>query len=650
MGSVPKMPFRLKISSPLSLWPWLIIGLTLLIYGSSLQNGFIWDDDFYVWNSPYIKSWNGLKDIWFHNKTGEYYPITLSTIWLEYRLWGARPWGYHAVSLILHILNALLFFGLIKRWQPRLAGVTALLFAIHPIQVETVAWISEQKTLGSLFFFLLTFHSFIDFDAFHKKKDYAKTLLFFTAALLCKATAVCFVFIPLLWPWWKRGFLRKQDWLRALPFFVLGGAAAMLLLSLCNFHSKPLQIPPPPLDLLEKTINAGRIFFFYIRQTFFPQKFMTFYPWPLPTHSFVSWLYPTGVLALYTILFANRRRLGRGAFALLFFYGGSIVPVLGFIYFGYFRFSYAADHFTYCAVPALLILLCSAVSVFTTKLQSLLPANFKTPLSLFVKGTVAIVLLSLSLFSFRLTQHYKDVPTFWKRLLTQDPGSSFAYYHLGCFCRDHPETCSVDQAILWFEKAFQYHPDYLLTTIYLGDAYRKKGLYEKALRAYQQALPLAMPFKKAFCLNSIAEIHLSQKQPEKAIPYLTEAIALGTQPEYQRVRGLRSDGRLLEEAYLFNMATAHFMLGEYEEVIQWLNQALALNPERIDGYLGQGAAFMNLKNYAGAAKAFQEALRLAPNDQRVKKSLEEAEARLNSSLKEPLSPDPEMAPRQLQDS
>ena len=267
-----------KLSAKELPWVLLIAALGVLIYAHSLPHGFVWDDRVYVFENPLVNSWAGLRNIWFHNNIEEYYPVTYSCVGLEYKLWGFSTWGFHVISLMLHILNALLLFGLLRKWVPRMAGIVALLFVVHPIQVETVAWIAERKNLLCFFFFLLAVHAFLDFEANGKKRAYAKTLLFFIAALLSKSIAVCFAFVPLIYGWWKRGSLHKRDFLFASPLFLIGGMASIFHLYLMNTYTISPQIPTPSLNLIEKMADAGRIFFFYIHQIILPRNFMIFYP------------------------------------------------------------------------------------------------------------------------------------------------------------------------------------------------------------------------------------------------------------------------------------------------------------------------------------------------------------------------------------
>ena len=626
------MDLSIKDTSRARLWSWLILGLAVLIYGYSLHNGFIWDDNNYVWRNPAIKSWTGIKDIWFNNKIGEYYPITFSVIWLEHKLWGISPWGYHAASLAFHILNALLLFGLLRKIAPRFAGMTALLFTLHPIQVETVAWISEQKNLLSFFFFLLAFHAFVDFDARGKKTSYAASLSFFILAILSKSPAVCFAFIPLLWGWWKRGSLGKRDCLLALPFFAMGGINSLLHLHLLNIYSVSPQIPELPPNIIQKILNAGRIFSFYIQQTIFPRNFMTFYPkWTLQESHLSAWLYPVGTLAAYFTLFWKRHTLGRGAFTLLCFYGLSLFPLLGFFNFAFYRFSYVADHFSYLSIPAVLLLLCSGSSLLLEKVRALPVLRSWSP-SLFLKNSLfAALIIYLSLLSFRLTLNYKDSITLWGQLLRQNPESSFAYFQLGGLCRDNSDVCTTDQTISWLKKALRFKSDYLSTYLYLGDCYKEKHLYTEALDAYQHAATLAMPFTRAVNYDSIADVYFTLNQPAAALPYLEKAVALRTEPAYQKERRARPEAALQEASIYLDLGAAYLTQGENKKAIEWFRGALVLNPNQIDAYTGLGTIFMSLKNYKSSAQAFQEALKLDPQNDSIKNNLTAAQKLLESS-------------------
>jgi hypothetical protein len=177
--------------------------LTFFVYLPSLTNGFIWDDDDYVTNNFSIQKKAGLKEIWFSYKTPQYYPMVFSSFWLEHKLWGLDPAGYRAVNLLFHIFNALLVYIILLRLYHPLALPAALIFAVHPVQVETVAWITERKNIFGAFFFLLTTFFYIRFYDTRRKLDFGLALLSFIFALLSKSVTSTFVIVPLLVRWWQ---------------------------------------------------------------------------------------------------------------------------------------------------------------------------------------------------------------------------------------------------------------------------------------------------------------------------------------------------------------------------------------------------------------------------------------------------------------
>ncbi|MFH0985881.1 MAG: tetratricopeptide repeat protein [Candidatus Omnitrophota bacterium] len=620
-----------KLSPKELFWVLITLALGIFIYGHSLGNGFVWDDHSYVWKNQLILSWTGLKNIWFHPTIAEYYPVTSSVIWLEHKLWGLHPWGYHVISLTLHTLNTLLLFALLRENVPRLAGIVALLFMIHPIQVETVAWISEQKTLLCFFFLLLAFHSFLDFDAAPKKKTYARTLFFFIAALLSKSIAICFAFVPLLYGWWKQDTLRKRDFLTATPFFLTGGVIAFFHLHLLNIYDVALDIPQPSLDAVHKMLLAGRIFFFYIQQILFPQSFMTVYPkWHVNGNHIVDWLYPAGVMVLYLLLFWKRRSLGRGLFALLCFYALSLFAVLGFIDFAWYRFSYVADHFTYLAIPSVLLLFCLSLLLIFSKIRSRWAQKPWTPSSFFKKsiaGVVTLLTVYLSLFSFRLTLNYRDDMTLWTQALLQNAKSSFTYLHLGELCADTP-ACSPTQTIFLFQKSIRLKPDYAHAHICLGDYYRKIRDYGKALESYEKAIELVRPIGKISFYRSMADIFLMQGQAAKALPYFEKALAIEANPEYQRERKPQQEASLR-----CDIGFIYLTWKENNKALKLFQEAVALDPKQARARTGLGMTFMNLKDHRNAALAFQAALELEPKSNSTKINLAAAQAHLTQPLK-----------------
>ncbi|MFH1209051.1 MAG: tetratricopeptide repeat protein [Candidatus Omnitrophota bacterium] len=559
-------------------WPWLIIGLAVFIYGHSLSNGFVWDDADFLLHNPSLGSLKGLSAYWTPSDYFFTIPLTASLLWLQHQFWGLAPWGYHAISLAFHVFNALLLFRLLRRLASPLAGVVALLFAIHPIQVETVAWIAEQKNIFSFFFFMLTFHAFLDFDSSNKKRDCAKTLLYFMAALLSKSIAVCFVMVPLLYEWWKRGSVCKRNILLSLSFLCLGALSVISSIHQESFYSSSVL---SKILFPEKILLVGKNFFFYIKQIALPWRFSAVYPpWDIRIIHWENWIFPVAVVVLYFALFRYRSRLGRGPFTLLCFYGASIFPALGFLKISLLSLTHASDHLSYLSVPPILLLLCSAIQGLLPKIKIPSGRGILKPSASFMGSIAVLAVLYLSLISFRLTLNYKDDVVFFSQLLDQYPGSIFANTRLGM-------------------------------------AYERVGFLEKAKQIYLKGSFGVDFFTQASRYRDIARICVIQKKPQEALFFLEKSQALRSR------RGYLND---YYDYYL--LGSARFHSGNFKEAAEAFRMGIAKAPDWVKNYEGLGASLMNLGDVLNALKAFQESCRLNPGDKNAKDNFEYAKKML----------------------
>ncbi|MEE9165400.1 MAG: hypothetical protein V3U15_03950, partial [Nitrospinota bacterium] len=199
-----------------------ILILVFISYFPAINGGFIWDDDFYVSNNPLLISIDGLWRIWTTSESPQYYPLVFTSFWIEYQLWGLNPLGYHIVNVFLHAINAVMVWLLLRQLGVRGAWLIGAIFALHPVHVESVAWITERKNVLSGFFYLLAAHSYIRFDENEKRYCYFVAMAFFLMALLSKTVTsslpVCLLILR-----WFRGFsIRLRDIYRLVPFILLG--------------------------------------------------------------------------------------------------------------------------------------------------------------------------------------------------------------------------------------------------------------------------------------------------------------------------------------------------------------------------------------------------------------------------------------------
>ena len=497
----------------------LLVVLCFLIYAPSLGNGFIWDDDTNLYKNPWVQKTDGLQDIWFSHKIYQYYPVDFTSFWLEHKLWGLDPFGYHTVNLILHILNVLLVFWVVRKLYRRLAFPVALLFTVHPIQVETVAWITERKNLLSLFFFLWAILSYLRFDSTRKRRDYLLTVLMFTCALLSKSIAVCFIFFPALYKWWKDGRVARQEIRLSFTLAAIGLFLALYALYL-EFYQVGARGSAFNLTFLERLALSGRIILFYPYKIIFPFNFIFFYPrWTIDVNVWWQWLFFLAAMLIPAALFIYRGRIGRGALALFIFYVISIFPVLGFLNVYGMQFAYVADHFSYLSTPGLILLICAGITLLLDRLKTRITFLSSMGYKILSRGFFILIIIYMCSKSMELTKNYKNEMVLWSNLARDNPRCLVAYDSLAEEYRDIGEKWKV---VDLYKKAVSINPAAQEAYYNLGNAYCNLGNYEEAIKAYEKAIQIDPGYLQA--INNLASTYADMGKIEKAIGLWNKAV------------------------------------------------------------------------------------------------------------------------------
>jgi hypothetical protein len=323
--------------------------MTLAAYWPSIRGGFIWDDDRYAAN-PILEQPDGLTTIWtLQPAATQYYkefPLVYTTFWLERHVWGLDPLGYHVVNLVLHVANALFVWLLLKRLQVGGAWIAAVIFALHPVQVESVAWISERKNVLSGLGYLLALAGYLRFEDSRGRGWYAGALVLFLAALLSKPVT-CTLPVILLILRWQRGLtITRRDIVNVMPFFAL--ALAIGVFTLVVERSSPN--PATYLSLAQRLLVAGRALWFYPAELVWPANLAFSYPrWSVDVQSLAQWSWVAAAVAAGAGVWRARHRLGRPFVGGLMFYVITISPVIGLVGVYTFRYAFVADHYQYLA-------------------------------------------------------------------------------------------------------------------------------------------------------------------------------------------------------------------------------------------------------------------------------------------------------------
>jgi len=656
-----------------------IFAATFLAYAPVYRAGFIWDDDAHV-TRPDLRGWSGLGRIWTSlTSTQQYYPVLHSAFWVEHRLWGDSALGYHLLNVLLHALAACLFAQVLLRlyalgsdstrrppargsvvgmdragagparpsgavggfrvdsapassgWEGAAAAawLGAVLFALHPVGVESVAWISEQKNTLSTVFYLAAALVYLRFDRNRTAGAYLGGLILFGLAVLTKSVTVTLPATLLVALWWRRGALGwRRDVAPLLPWFALavgsGLTTAWIERTYVGASGLAFDLSWP-----NRVVLAGRVTWFYLGKLVWPHPLMFIYPrWTAAELGGGSWLFPLGVWAVLGALAWDGRR-GRGRLAASLCFVGALFPALGFFNVYPFVFSYVADHFSYLASLPLLALAAGAAVAGWERAGGGAPrgGGGEWPAAVRRGLPVAVVLavVGLGVLTFRQAATYRDLESLYRTTLARNPDAWLAHDNLGVvLARSGRLTEAVDH----YREALRLNPNYAQTQNNLGDASAQLRQWDEADAAYAAALRLRPDFAQA-------ELNWGNAWSDRgayaeAIRHYERALRLepdSAEAEYRLGSALANTGRLAAAADHFaaalrrrpDYAEAEANLGlalalEHRAAEAWPHfaRAVTLNPGYPEAQLYWGVALAQSGDPAAAIPHYEAALRLNP--------------------------------------
>ena len=439
--------------------------LVLVAYLPALQGGYVWDDDSYVTANPTLTQPDGLRRIWLEpGATPQYYPLVFSSFWAEHRLWQFRPAGYHIVNAVIHIINANLLWLLLARIGFPLAWAAAAVFALHPLQVESVAWITERKNVLSGCFYLLSAIIYLPLLAAVTNGDpdtrirgrsrltaWLAAFFLFVMALLAKSVTATLPAVLLLLAWWQRGTVTRRDIGLLAPFFTVGAVAGLFTAWLEKNHvgvGGDLWSFSPD----ERFVIAGKNFWFYLAKTFWPHPLSFTYPRWQP-HGYPWWhlTAPGAAIVLVLLLWRYRSRIGRGPLAAVLFLIVTLVPALGFVDFYPMRYSFVADHFFYLAIIGPILFTLGIAAAGARLFQSCTAPRNVWAGRLATGVAPGILVLLLAALTWHRSGVYRDEETLWRDTLAKNPAATSARVNLGVLLAkrgDYPEALGLFQTAL----------------------------------------------------------------------------------------------------------------------------------------------------------------------------------------------------------
>ena len=585
-------------SHDFGLRPWqatlIIVVLTTLAYIPAYSAGFIWDDPDYVINNSLLRDTDGLRRIWLEpTASPQWYPLVFSTFWLEYQLWGTHPTGYHINNVILHILGSLALWRGLRLVSFPAAWLTAALFALHPVHVESVAWVTERKNVLSGLLYITAAYAYLRFSGFPKESKPTTRLGWYCAALLLFVLALCSKSVTASLPaallvvlWWKQHRLKPHIG-PLLPMFIVGAIFGLHTAHLERTHVGAVG-PEWDHSFAERCLIAGRAVWFYLSCNFFPVNLMFIYPrWTISTAVWWQWLYPIAVVVTLAVLLIAtiRNRIPRGLLAATLFFGGTLFPALGFFNVYPHRYSFVADHFQHLASIGVLACIGFALA--------------KAP-----RGLPVVVLLTFSVLTFHQSRIYESKLTIWADTIRRNPTSFMAHinYALALNEQSNAPELTPDERQSIRDRAFTHilesqnlAPHLPETHWNVGVGLAERRQFDAAITSFEKALELDPYYAPAH--NSLGLVYTSLGRDADAVRSHTTAVKL--QPGFQRAQ--------------FALARALDRTGQLSAALPHYAAAASLQPEDPSFRYRLGEALYRAGKYEDAVGHLAEAIRLQPN-------------------------------------
>lgn len=597
-----------------------VVVAAFVSYWPALTGQFVWDDDVLLTNNALVKASDGLYRMWFTTEAVDYWPLTGTSFWIEWRLWGMKPFGYHVTNLLIHLASAGLIWAVLKRLSVPGAAVAASIFALHPVNVESVAWIVQRKNVLSLFFFLLSGLWFLIHDEDSSRRVgrwYWFSLAAFVLAMLSKGSVAILPLALLLVVWWRHNRVTGRDLALTAPFFVIAVAFTLLNVWLQTRHvAEAIR----DVTLLERFLGAAAIVWFYLSKAVLPLGLVFVYPQWTITAADPRWWLPiaTALAATGILIYYRQRPLGRGVLFAWLYFVIALVPVMGLVDVYFMRYSLVADHYQYVAIVGV----AAAAGAFAGRVNT--PASVTT-------AAVAVVVTLLAVLTYRESHTFRDLETLYRVTIARNPDAWLAHQNLGVELAKRPGH--LDEAIESFKTVLAIYPGSVEAHRNLALAYwRTPGRTDDAIREYEEALRLDP--NKAVDHLSLSRLLLDRPDRQAdALRHAEMAVRLDpTSWEALETLGglLLSVDRRTEAAAAYRAAiernpdavVSHLNLGTLvasqptglPEAIQHFETVIRLKPDHAAAHYNLGSALMeDPSRSVEAARHLEEALRLQPD-------------------------------------
>ena len=536
----------------------LALGLLVVVsYFPAFFAGFVWDDRVFT-EARAVRDLDGLWRIYFSpseiENEAHYWPLVYTTFWLEHKLWGYAPTGYHIVNVLLHLVNTLLLWRLIARLAVPGAWILAAAFAVHPLHVESVAWVIERKDVLSGLFYLAAFSTYIRFVQEKRsgqgRKHYLLALALFALGLLCKSIVVTLPAALSIYHWWKHGRITGADLIGLAPFFAVGLIAAGADVTFAASR-EPLALG---YAMPERLLIATHALWFYAGKLLWPVDLAVIYPhWDVNVTDPLAWSYVIAAFAVVAVLYGFRHRIGRGPLAGALFFAVTLSPVLGFVDFGYMQFSFVADRYQYLAGIGLMTALVGAATYGVGRL----PGGWRKGAA----GVAVVALIVMGTLTYQQAGIYRDGVTFFTHIVAHNPTAREAHRNLG---EALTKQGRWEEALAAFRIAVAQNPNDAREHSNIGAALIMLDQLEEAEEPFRQALKLNPRSK--YALQNLAALKVKRQRYGEALDLYRRLVEVTPR----------------NPSAHHGVGTALFFLGRLDEALAALERGLALDPTRGD--------------------------------------------------------------------
>jgi tetratricopeptide (TPR) repeat protein len=639
-------------------WALLLAASVFVAYSQVFGAGYIWDDESHLTRNLCVIGPFGLKEIWT-TAQAVYYPLVLTTFWTLHRFVGLNPFPYHFLNVVLHAASAVLLWRVLQLLRVRGAWLGAALWGLHPVMVQSVAWVTELKNTQSCVFYLLSALWFLKWQdrrtevatsdltsnrskAIHFPGPLVLSLICFVLATLSKPSVVMLPIVLALCIWWMRGRIRLRDLFSLIPFVLISALASAWTIWEQRFHAHAIG-PEWDQTLPERLIIAGKAIWFYAGKLLWPHPLIFIYPrWEIDSSNVVAYLPFLAALAALLVLWFIHANWGRALFFAAAYYVVSLFPVLGFFIVFFFRYSFVSDHFQYLAsmgplalagagITTVISRVCSTPRISasdTNGLQSLakdvVGSRVRLALTIVVCG---ILLVSLGFLTWRQTAEYQNLIALYTATLQKNPGCWMAHDNLGSVLSEQGKS---DAAIDHYRRAVELRPDYAEAHYNLGRLLVEKGHLEDAIAHYEKAA--AINPRDAEAQNNLGVTLFGIGRADEAIAHYQKAIQM--QPDYAEAscnlaNALIAKGDLDgaiarytvclaavpdQEEARYNLASALLRRGRIDDAIIQYQKVLEVHPDSADAHANLGSAWLAKRRFHDAITEYKKALQLSPEN------------------------------------